>query len=92
MRKIVAALMIILVTGCSTAHENVVEDGVTKEKVVLIKKGVTTGSELEELFGAPEMTLKGENGRESFYKDLNLRSVWVVIDENDVVTEFAWTE
>ena len=93
MREILTALTILLFAGCVTTHDIVVTEGViTKEKVASIARGVTTTSELKDMFGAPEMTLSRENGKDFLFKDLNLKSVLVMVDQNNVVTGYTWVE
>ena len=93
MKKILTVLTILLIAGCMTKHKIVApEGGVTKEKVASITKGVTTIAELEKMFGAPEMALSRKDGTKLLFKDLNLRSVVVVVDQNDVVSDYTWSE
>lgn len=96
MKKIAVAFALVMLASCATPPSiNItLPKNISKDKISSVEKGVTTIDELTKLFGAPEMTLPGEEGRNAgyFYKDMNLSSLWAEVDDNGIVVDYIWSE
>lgn len=75
-------------TGCTKELKFVRSTMLTPEKVSRVQVGSTTKEQVLSMFGKPESTLKLERERESlFFKDGNLKSLWVLFDKHGIVID-----
>ena len=93
MKKAIGVLCIwIFFSGCAKELAFVNSDQFNEEKMRTIEKGVTLKKDLIEMFGKPENTISLENKETLFYKDNNLKSLWIELDENDLVRDFVFSK
>lgn len=63
---------------------------VTEKKVASLKKRKTSKTEVEKMFGEPFDKVIVADGERYFYKDFNLRSVFLVFDKSGVLQEVEY--
>ncbi len=91
MRKTMVVVALVALAACSTERLNLkLDDAVSKEKVSQIRKGATTKSQVESIFGEPIDRLILPDGESFFYKDFNLRTLHVEFDKNGVVKDYVY--
>jgi len=84
-----AALIVAAVSSCSTAHLDISrKDNITAEKLWGLRRGATTKAEVESAFGPPLDKVVVKNGEKYFYKDFNLRAVYMEFDKEGVLVEY----
>lgn len=82
----------LIAPACYTAPLGVKDkNAITGKKVSSIREGTTTKDNLARLFGEPEMEINSGGTWTCFYKDLNLNSLRVVLNEDGTVREFEWS-
>ncbi|MDH5543233.1 MAG: outer membrane protein assembly factor BamE [Nitrospinota bacterium] len=82
-------MLSIMLMGCATdrlaLHEKA---AISDSKILKIQKGRSTREEIRGIFGEPFDTVT-LNGKESwFYKDINLKPLYLEFDKNGVVSDF----
>jgi len=82
-------MLSVMLMGCATERLNLHEKSVISDsKILKIKKGRTTKDEIKNIFGEPFDVVK-LNGKEGwFYKDINLKPLYLQFDDSNTVTYF----
>ncbi len=84
-----AALLVAAVSACSTSHLDIGrKDNITAEKLRGLRRGATTKAEVESALGAPLDKVVVKNGEKYFYKDFNLRAVYMEFDKEGVLVDY----
>ncbi len=84
-----AALLVAAVSSCSTSHLDISrKDNITADKLWGLRRGATTKAEVESAFGAPLDKVLVKNGEKYFYKDFNLRAVYMEFDKEGVLVDY----
>lgn len=84
-----AFLLATALVSCSTQYMELGhKDNLTMDKIATLKKGSTTKPEVESVFGEPTDMILTANGEKYFYKDFNLRSVYMEFDKNGLLVDF----
>lgn len=82
-------MLCIMLAACASERLNIkVSDAITEEKIALINTGVFTKKDVIKTFGQPLNRLTMEKGETFFYKDFNLKSVWIQFDQAGFVTGY----
>ena len=90
--RVFAALLFAALSSCSTQHLEISrKDNITADKIWTLRKGTTTKAEVESEFGAPMDRIVVKDGEKYFYKDFNLRAVYMEFDKNGVLVDFERT-
>ncbi len=93
--KVRIALLVILLSflmGCGGGIGLIKTDLLKPEKVRLIKIRVTTKDEIIKIFGEPINILNGEDKEQFFYKDENLKSLWIEFDKDGKVYDYIYSK
>ncbi|MBI3582102.1 MAG: hypothetical protein HY098_08550 [Nitrospinae bacterium] len=84
-----AALIVAAVSSCSTPRIDISrKDNITAEKLWGLRRGATTKTEVESAFGEPLDKVVVKNGEKYFYKDFNLRVVYMEFDKEGVLADY----
>jgi pyruvate/2-oxoglutarate dehydrogenase complex dihydrolipoamide dehydrogenase (E3) component len=84
-----AAFFMTALFSCSTQYLEIShKDNITAEKLEHLKKGVATKAEIESAFGEPIDRVLVTDGERYFYKDFNLRSVYLEFDKRGVLVDY----
>ncbi|MBI5178014.1 MAG: outer membrane protein assembly factor BamE [Nitrospinae bacterium] len=90
-KKLFVLALLAALSACSTERLNIKADtNITKEKAARITKGKTTKAQVEAVFGEPMDRVLLPEGERYFYKDFNLRPLYVEFDKNGVVTNYEY--
>ncbi|OGV99293.1 MAG: hypothetical protein A3I04_01705 [Nitrospinae bacterium RIFCSPLOWO2_02_FULL_39_110] len=93
MKNIVILLFIIFFfLGCGGGIKLIKTDLLKSEKVYLIKKKVTTKEEIIKIFGEPLNILNADEREQFFYKDENLKSLWIEFDKDGKVYDYVYSK
>ena len=89
------ALLVILLSflmGCGGGINLIKTDSLKSENVRLIKIKVTTKEEIINIFGEPIDILNAGEKEQFFYKDANLKSLWIEFDKNGKVYDYIYSK
>lgn len=94
MKARIALLVILLsfLTGCGVGINLIKTDLLKSENVRLIKIKVTTKEEIINIFGEPINILNAGEKEQYFYKDENLKSLWIEFDKNGKVYDYIYSK
>ncbi len=88
-RLMVLAIALTLAAGCSAKRVNLKDPNqISREKITLLKKRVTTKKDVEAIFGPPLDIIPIDEGETYFYKDFNLGLLWIAFNAKGVVVDF----
>lgn len=89
-RVILFSLFLFLGTlvSCGSERSQILYGGMlTETKVKKLQKEKTTSVEVVRMLGKPQNITSLENGFIYFYKDLNLRALWLRFNEDGILIE-----
>ena len=93
MKNIVIIIFIMLLfIGCGGGINLIKTDLLKPEKVRLIKVKVTTKEEIINIFGEPLNIIDVDEKEQYFYKDENLKSLWIEFDKNGKVCDYIYSK
>lgn len=93
MKKTLLLIVALALTSCaSSTKDQGLPHTLDKQKISFIAEGVTTGDQIKEKLGKPEMVVNEDGSISWLYKDHSLRALWLKLDANGVVTDFNYTE
>ena len=93
MKNIVIIIFIMLLfIGCGGGINLIKTDLLKPEKVRLIKVKVTTKEEIINIFGEPLNILDVDEKEQYFYKDENLKSLWIEFDKDGKVYDYIYSK
>lgn len=90
-RGILLFIMLLFI-GCGGGMEIIKTDLLKTEKVNLIKVNVTTKEEILKIFGEPINKLNVDEKEQFFYKDENLKSLWIEFDKEGKVYDYIYSK
>ncbi|MBI4378372.1 MAG: hypothetical protein HY578_04660 [Nitrospinae bacterium] len=89
---IILLLIIFFFIGCGGGTEFIKTDLLKTEKVHNIKIKVTTKDEIIKIFGEPINKLNVKGKEQFFYKDENLKSLWIEFDKDGKVYNYIYSK
>ncbi|HBA25880.1 MAG TPA: hypothetical protein DCY98_00550 [Nitrospinae bacterium] len=93
MKNIVIIIFVMLLfVGCGGGINLIKTDLLKPEKVRLIKIKVTTKEEIINIFGEPLNILDVDEKEQYFYKDENLKSLWIEFDKDGKVYDYIYSK
>ncbi|MEK6589059.1 MAG: hypothetical protein AABZ11_00095 [Nitrospinota bacterium] len=93
MKNLIRMLLLILfLASCGGGIELVKTDLLKPEKVHNIKIKVTTKDEIIKIFGEPINKLNVKGKEQFFYKDENLKSLWIEFDTDGKVYNYIYSK
>jgi hypothetical protein len=93
MKNIVILLLIMFFfIGCGGGIEIIKTDLLKPEKVNIIKINATTKEEILKIFGEPINKLNADEKEQFFYKDENLKSLWIGFDKDGKVYDYIYSK
>jgi len=93
MKNIVIIIFIMLLfIGCGGGINLIKTDLLKPEKVRLIKVKVTTKEEIINIFGEPLNIIDVDEKEQYFYKDENLKSLWIEFDKDGKVYDYIYSK
>ena len=93
MKNIVIIIFVMLLfIGCGGGINLIKTDLLKPEKVRLIKVKVTTKEEIINIFGEPLNILDVDEKEQYFYKDENLKSLWIEFDKDGKVYDYIYSK
>ena len=93
MKNIVIKIFIMLLfIGCGGGINLIKTDLLKPEKVRLIKVKVTTKEEIINIFGEPLNIIDVDEKEQYFYKDENLKSLWIEFDKDGKVYDYIYSK
>lgn len=91
MKNGIILLLILFFTGCVSGKELIKTDLLKPEKIHLIKIKVTSKEEIINIFGEPVNRLNADEKEQFFYKDENLKSLWIEFDKEEKVHDYIYS-
>ena len=82
----------LLFIGCGGGINLIKTDLLKPEKVRLIKVKVTTKEEIINIFGEPLNIIDVDEKEQYFYKDENLKSLWIEFDKDGKVYDYIYSK
>ena len=93
MKNIVIIIFVMLLfVGCGGGINLIKTDLLKPEKVHLIKIKVTTKEEIINIYGEPLNILDVDEKEQYFYKDENLKSLWIEFDKDGKVYDYIYSK
>lgn len=91
-RIVLLVILLSFVIGCGGGINLIKTDLLKSENVRLIKIKVTTKEEIINIFGEPINILNVGEKEQYFYKDENLKSLWIEFDKNGKVYDYIYSK
>src|SRR3989338_2021243 len=89
-RIVLLVILLFFVIGCGGGINLIKTDLLKSENIRLIKIKVTTKEEIINIFGEPINILNVGEKEQYFYKDENLKSLWIEFDKNGKVCDYIY--
>jgi len=88
-KKIILLSALLLTAACATPRLNIqAGDTLSAQKIGSIKVGETTMQQVLETFGQPMDRLLFASGESFYYRDFNLRSLYIEFNGSGVVSSY----
>ena len=91
-RIVLLVILLFFVIGCGGGINLIKTDLLKSENIRLIKIKVTTKEEIINIFGEPINILNVGEKEQYFYKDENLKSLWIEFDKNGKVYDYIYSK
>ncbi len=91
-RIVLLVILLYFVIGCGGGINLIKTDLLKSENIRLIKIKVTTKEEIINIFGEPINILNVGEKEQYFYKDENLKSLWIEFDKNGKVYNYIYSK
>jgi len=92
MKNLIILFLFVLFIGCGGGIEIIKTDLLKPEKVNIIKINVTTKEDILKIFGEPVNMLNVDEKEQFFYKDENLKSLWIEFDKDGKVYDYIFSK
>lgn len=91
-RIVLLVILLSFVIGCGGGINLIKTDFLKSENVRLIKIKVTTKEEIINIFGEPINILNVGEKEQYFYKDENLKSLWIEFNKDGKVYDYIYSK